>query len=174
MVSRERSEGLSQDGGEESTLEEMVSIERSDDVSQDAGEDSNYLEEWNSINKDQPIAEGGKIYSITSLEKKSLLIEKGRYRKERIWKTKKYVYEEFLYGSIKIVYTSTDQHDIEDSMVRYDSALEPKGRSKVKIDSREIVIPLNNKRQASLETVDGKTLIITVVGRSNKITVEEE
>ena len=91
----------------------MVSRERSADTAIEAGEDANYLEEWSSINKKQPIGEGEKIYSITSMEKKSVEVEKGRYRSERTWKTKKYVYDEYLYGSIRVVYTSTDQYDVE-------------------------------------------------------------
>jgi hypothetical protein len=159
---------------EEGLAPGMVSRERADEVILDAGEDANYFEEWSAVTKVQPIAEGDKIYSITSLEKKSTEIERGRFRRERIWKTKKYVYDAYLYGSIKVVYMATDQYDIQDSMVRYDAASEPKGRSEVKKDTQEIILPLDNRRQATLETVDGKRLIITVLERSTRITVEEE
>ena len=64
--------------------------------------------------------------------------------------------------------------DVADSMVRYGAGSEPKGRSEVKTDTKEIILPLDNRRQATLETVDGKKLLITVLERSTRITVEEE
>jgi len=118
------------------------------------------------------ITAGEKIYTITHMELKSTQIEQGRYRKERTWEIKKYVYAGIGYGNIKISYSKVYDHDVEDSMVRFGSDSDTGSDQKI-LDKTEIRLPLDNRNQALLKTLDDKTIIITLV-EDDKITAEEK
>ena len=146
-----------------------------DFISKETAEDSgreigivDYTKEWGSVNKVQPVSIGGQIYTITKLEAESEEVEEGRYRKERRWEIRKYTYTGFEDDSIKVLYSRSNENEIQDTMVRFDAG--PKGRTQGSTDTKEISIPLDSKRQGRLETVDGKTLILTVVDENGRIT----
>ena len=151
-----------------------------DFISKEAAEDSNrkmddidYSQQWSSLNEEQPIPVGGTIYTITNLEAASEEIETSRYRKERIWEIKKYIYTGFEDGSIKVLYSSSYERDVEDTMVRYGSGTDSGSRTKGGTETKDISIRLDSKKRGLLDTVDAKTFIVTVVDEDNRITVEE-
>ncbi|MFC1624312.1 hypothetical protein ACFL28_03225 [Candidatus Omnitrophota bacterium] len=122
-----------------------------------------YTGESGQINPNQPIPMGEEIYRIveTDLETK----DSGNYISTATDVTT-YTYVRFEYNKIKIL----RENKYESNTLDFSVSPEPKTEEKVK--TKDLSMPVDDKKQALLETVDGRELIITVVDEDKRITVK--
>ncbi len=116
------------------------------------------------INSNQPLSPGTEIYRKTEMELESS--ESNDYIKT-VTDLTIYTYIRFENNEIKILQENNHVIDILD----FTSSPEPKTEEKVKV--KHLSIPIDREKQASLETIDGKELVITIVDEDNRITVRE-
>ncbi|MFC1631526.1 hypothetical protein ACFL2I_03125 [Candidatus Omnitrophota bacterium] len=126
------------------------------------GELSTSVNEFGLISQDQPIGVGGEIYRFTKIDLTSN--EDGSYLKS-ISDTSIYTYTGFRYNRIEVL----GEHKHDSSLVSVGA--EPETEEKV--ETEDISLDADEKKQAWLEIADGKKLLITVVDENNRITARE-
>ncbi len=116
------------------------------------------------INSNQLFSIGEEIYRKTDMELETG--ESDGYVKTMTDLTI-YTYVGFENNRIAILQENKYETDILD----FSSSSEPKTEAKVK--TKSLSLPVDDKKQVLLETVDGKELLITIIDEDNRITVEE-